>query len=187
MREIEAFVRSNQLFSKFVAQIQDNQWDAPTPNTEWNVRDLVAHVADENRWIPPMLGGKRIAEVAGDFRDDALGADPKAGWGKNAKAAEASINKLTDLGHPVHLSYGDAPASEYLQHMTIDHVIHSWDLARAIGADEQLDEKLIQTVYDWLEPIAESWRASGAFGPAVPTPPDASLQTKLLALSGREV
>ena len=186
MREIEAFVRSNQLFSAFVGQIIDSQWASPTPDAEWTVRDLVAHVADENRWIPDMVAGKRIKDVGDKFAADPLGDDPKADWEKTAKLAETAVNKLTDLGHPVHLSYADTTIAQYLRHMVIDHTVHAWDLARAIGADEALDEKLVQLSYEWLEPEAENWRAGGAFGPAIPVSPDASLQTKLLALSGRQ-
>ncbi len=28
-------------------------WSAPTPDTEWDVAQLVEHMVDEQRWIPP--------------------------------------------------------------------------------------------------------------------------------------
>jgi uncharacterized protein (TIGR03086 family) len=68
--------------------------------------------------------------------------------------------------------------------MAIDSVIHAWDLARAIGADEALDPELVDFAFDELRQVAESWRAGGAFGP-VREPTDASNQAKLLALTGR--
>jgi hypothetical protein len=41
-------------------------------------------------------------------------------------------------------------------------------------------------MWDELAPEAEAWRAMGVYGPAVAVPDDASLQDRLLALSGRE-
>lgn len=187
MSETEAFVQANQLFTTYVAQITDGQWDKPTPNAEWSIRDLVAHVADENRWVPELLAGKYIKDVGDKLAGDPLGENPVQSWKQVAEAAESAAQNQSDPDQTVHLSYGDMPAREYLKHIVIDHVIHSWDLARAIGADETLDEKLVQTAYEWLEPQAEIWRNAGAFGPAQPTSPDASLQTKLIALSGRQV
>ncbi|WIE62491.1 maleylpyruvate isomerase N-terminal domain-containing protein [Curtobacterium sp. MCLR17_032] len=34
-------------FGRRVAAVTD--WDAPTPDSEWTTRDLVAHVVDEQR------------------------------------------------------------------------------------------------------------------------------------------
>ena len=40
--------RSVEEFGAHVSQIRDDQWEAGTPDTEWNVRDLVNHVLAEN-------------------------------------------------------------------------------------------------------------------------------------------
>jgi uncharacterized protein (TIGR03086 family) len=69
--------------------------------------------------------------------------------------------------------------------MTTDALIHSWDLARGIGADETLDAELVQLVYERTLPIAEQLQETGMFAPPVPVPEDAPLQAKLLALFGR--
>ncbi|WIB61208.1 maleylpyruvate isomerase N-terminal domain-containing protein [Curtobacterium sp. MCLR17_007] len=42
-------------FGRRVAAVTD--WDAATPDSEWTTRDLVAHVIDEQRWIPRLLTG----------------------------------------------------------------------------------------------------------------------------------
>jgi len=83
------------------------------------------------------------------------------------------------------LSRGDHPTSEYCWEMTTDALIHSWDLARGIGADERLDPELAELVYERTLPIAEQLQETGLFKPPVPVPDDAPLQTKLLALFGR--
>ncbi len=89
------------------------------------------------------------------------------------------------LGRTVHLSFGDFPGREYLGQLTADHVIHAWDLAKGIGADERLDPDLVQFVYDFMAPQVEQWAAAGVFAAPVAVPDDADLQTKLLAMTGR--
>jgi uncharacterized protein (TIGR03086 family) len=104
---------------------------------------------------------------------------------KEAAAAAVSVVSPDVLGRTVHLSFGDVPGEEYLGQLTADHVIHAWDLARAIGGDERLAPDLVEHVYDVMAPQIEPARAAGVFGPAVEVPPDADLQSKLLALTGR--
>ena len=69
----------------------------------------------------------------------------------------------------VHLSFGDFPGSEYTLQLFADHLIHAWDLARAIGADEHLDDELVASCATWFEAVEEAYRSAGAI--AAP-PPD---------------
>jgi uncharacterized protein (TIGR03086 family) len=64
-------------------------------------------------------------------------------------------------------------------------LIHSWDLARGIGADDTLDAELVALVYERTLPFADQLQESGMFAPPVPVPDDADPQTRLLALFGR--
>ncbi|MDX5310226.1 MAG: maleylpyruvate isomerase N-terminal domain-containing protein, partial [Rhodococcus sp. (in: high G+C Gram-positive bacteria)] len=56
-------------------------WSAPTPDTEWDVATLVRHVVDEQRWVPPLLAGKTIAEAEADLVP--LGDDLSAEWDRH--------------------------------------------------------------------------------------------------------
>jgi uncharacterized protein (TIGR03086 family) len=87
----------------------------------------------------------------------------------------------------VHLSSGDVPASDYVAERILDLVMHAWDAARAIGADERLDPELVDVARKVLAEKADLWRRHGALGPAVETAPGADPQTLLLAESGRKV
>ena len=89
------------------------------------------------------------------------------------------------LDGTVSLSAGEKPTEDYAWEMTTDALIHSWDLARGIGADESLDAELVELVYERTRPVAEHLQETGLFAPPVPVPDDAPLATKLLALFGR--
>jgi uncharacterized protein (TIGR03086 family) len=66
-----------------------------------------------------------------------------------------------------------------------DTLVHTWDLARATGQDDQLDGDAAAKAIEFLTPIDQAIRRPGGFGPKLATPPDADVQTQLLAFTGR--
>ena len=70
---------------------------------------------------------------------------------------------------------------------TGDNLLHTWDLARAVGGDETLDPGAVEAVWAVLEPMAPMIPSIGVFGsgPSGSVGADAPLQTRLLDLSGR--
>jgi uncharacterized protein (TIGR03086 family) len=163
-----------------------DRWSAPTPCADWDVRTLANHVVGELLWVPPLLEGATIAEVGDRFDGDVLGADPQttgreAAAGFLAAAATPGARERT-----VHLSFGDFPGGEYLGQVGSDVVIHTWDLARALGDDDRLDPDTLAFVDGFLTPQIDAWRAGGAFGPAVPTSAPVGSQERLLAETGRD-
>ena len=182
---VSLFDRAVTEFDTRVRAVADAQWSASTPNVEWDVRTLVNHVTGEDLWAPSLLDGMTIADVGDRFDGDLLGDDPKAAWVAAAAGARAAVGQEGALARTVHVSFGDIPGSDYLSQLVCDHVLHAWDLARAVGAEEQLDPELVEWVHGYLAPQAEAWRSAGAFGPRIEVPADADLQTRLLALTGR--
>jgi len=181
---VDMYRRSVEEFGQRVMAIGVGDWSRPTPCSEWSVRDLVRHLVYEELWAPPLLAGATVAEVGDRFEGDILGEDPQVAW-KEAAAHALAAASPGCLQRTVHLSFGDFPGQEYLGQLTADHVIHAWDLARGINADDRLDPELVQFVYDFMAPQAEQWAAAGVFAPKVDVPADADVQSKLLALSGR--
>jgi uncharacterized protein (TIGR03086 family) len=177
--------RAADAFGGHVHAIRDDQWTAPTPCSEWNVRQLVNHVVGEMRWSPPLLAGRTIAEVGDRFDGDVLGDDPKAAWDDSAAEAVAAVSAGDSMEHIVHLSFGDFPGREYTMQLFTDLLIHGWDLARAIGDDDRLDPELVEACGDWFAPLEEAYRAGGAVGPRVDLESRADAQTRLLAMFGR--
>src|SRR6266508_2731945 len=74
--------RALERYGQLVQAIRDDQWNHPTPCTEWDVRVLVNHLVSENLWMPPLLEGKTIADVGDSLDGDLLGDDPKATWNR---------------------------------------------------------------------------------------------------------
>ena len=136
-RDIRELFRGGiESYGSRVQAVGPGQWSAPTPCAEWDVRDLVNHLVGEMWWVPPLLEGKTVADVGDRLDGDLVGDDPKSAWDKASREAEAAVGSLPSLDQIVHLSFGDFPAQEYLSQVFADLLIHGWDLARGIGADE---------------------------------------------------
>ena len=142
----ELFGRGVDAFTGRVGQIGPDQWTAPTPCTDWDVRTLVNHVVGEQLWMPPMFEGATIAQVGDALDGDVLGTDPVATAQRAADGAKATVAPSDALDRTVHLSFGDTPAEEYLYQLLADHVVHGWDLAVAIGADRTADPEAVHAI-----------------------------------------
>jgi uncharacterized protein (TIGR03086 family) len=172
------------VFEEFEARlVQVREWDAPTPDTDWDVRALVSHVIEEQQWVPHLLAGRTLEHALPDIdplRDDLIGE-----WRLYSFAA-ATAWESTPQSATVHLSYDTVTMADYLREQVADVAIHTWDLARAIGADEKLDDAVVEAVWTVFEPQKDTLAASGLYAPPVPLPDDAPLQARLLAITGRD-
>lgn len=168
-----------------VSQIADDQWSEPTPCEDWDVRALVAHMVDECRWVPYLLGGGTPQEAGDRFAGDPLGDDPKAAWRAASSAAREALGAEGALDHSVTVSAGEISARDYLWQLTVDLAVHAWDLARGIGVDDQLDHELVRRIHAETEKDTETLAKSGQFHPPLHAPAHADLQTRMLGLFGR--
>jgi uncharacterized protein (TIGR03086 family) len=170
---------------RVVAGISADQLDLSTPDADWDVRALLNHVVGGNLWAAELAAGRTIEQVGERFDGDLIGTDPAAAYDRSATAAAAAFETPGAMDAPCAVSYGPVPGSVYAGHRFVDVLIHGWDLAEATGQDTSLDPELIDACTQILGPQVEAFRAAGAIGPAVPSAPGASPQTKLLAMLGR--
>jgi uncharacterized protein (TIGR03086 family) len=171
--------RAMQEFDGRVRAVGEDQWTLPTPCTEWDVRALVSHVVWGNLTVPPMLEGVPMDDVP-------LPSDPIGQWAPSAEAAAAALESEGAFEAIVHHTLGDINGEILANFRFADHLIHAWDLARAIGADERLDEELVAYCLERTRPLGSLIAATGRFAPAVPVSERADPQVELLALHGRD-
>lgn len=178
---LELVLTAHREFGSRLALVED--WHAPTPDSDWRVEHLVRHVIEEQQWVPPLLSGLTVGEATPDIVP--VGDDLWTEWQKYSEAAIEAWKK-TNLDAQVHLSYGTVDMEPYLRQQTSDVTIHTWDLARAINADDHLDTALVEAVWSDLSDQRDMLAESGLFEPPVEIPENSSLQDKLIALTGRD-
>ena len=161
-------------FDRVVAAA-DGKWDAASPCSDWTAKDVAEHVTGNHRMI---------AERFGKTAPAASGA-PSADW---ADARDAALQTLegADLSQTVEGPMGQVPAEVFLGIMSNDTMIHAWDLARAVGADDDLPDDLAQSAYEMMAPFDEMLRTSGMFGPRIDVDDSATATERLVAFSGRQ-
>ncbi|GAA1608461.1 hypothetical protein GCM10009789_73640 [Kribbella sancticallisti] len=167
MDVVELHRRASEEFVRQVAAVRPDQWDAPTPCADWDVRTLVNHVVGEERWTVPLMEGKTIEDVGDSLDGDLLGDDPAEAAAHAARAAQNAVTEPVLRGGTVRLSYGEEQAAEYVYQLAADHLVHGWDLAVAIGADARMDPAVVDGVASWFKDREEIYRGGGAIGARV--------------------
>jgi uncharacterized protein (TIGR03086 family) len=167
-----------------INEVRADQWEAPTPCREWNVRELANHVTGEDLWTPPLMQGSTLEEVGDRFDGDLLGDDPIRASLAAARDAIRTVADALPTGGTVQLSYGEEKMEEYVHQLAADHLVHGWDLAVATAGDARLDPSLVHEVATWFADREELYRQGGVIGPrAAPT---GDPQGDFLAAFGRD-
>lgn len=179
---IERWKGLTEAFGQRLDAVQDDQWESATPCKDFTVRQLVEHAIDVQRFVPKGLGATGAIDTPN-------GNDLKATWKAIRGAALATCSEPgaleTEIDSPLG---GKMLASQFFGGPASgDILIHTWDLARAIGADEKLDEDACHAALGFLQAIpAEFIRQPGRFDAAIEPPEGADIQTQLLCFAGRQ-
>jgi uncharacterized protein (TIGR03086 family) len=186
MTPLVALVPAIEQVQSYLDQIQPNQWDRPTPCPEWNVRGLAEHLVGGCRMSATLLDGGSADDARACFVGDVLTDNPAADF---ATAAAIEVSKMntatleTMVDHPAM----QMPTAQLLNFRISDYLIHSWDLARALGVDESLNPTLVEHVWESIQPMVPMIPHVGVFGagPSGAVAADAPLQHRLLDMLGR--
>jgi uncharacterized protein (TIGR03086 family) len=168
-------------FTDRVRGVPDGAWDNPAPVEGWRARDVVRHLVE---WFPGFLrDGSGIDLPSGPSVDE----DPVLAWTIHSDGVQAVLDDPANAGRMLANPHiGEVPLDEGIDRFyTSDVFMHTWDLARATGQDETLDQRKSAELLEGMLPLDEMLRASGQYGPRVEVPDDADVQTRLIAFIGR--
>lgn len=167
-------------FDQRVQAASAGSWGNAAPCDGWTARDVVVHVGNNLLRLGNGLQGKEGREIAPDE-------DIVAAWDE---ARDTFLGALpgADLTVNVPGPFGPMPAEQVIGRLvSTDVLVHTWDLARAVGGDEQLDADACAQAYSGLKPMDAMIRQPGVFGPKVEAPEGADVQTEFLCFLGRQV
>jgi uncharacterized protein (TIGR03086 family) len=149
--------------------------DARTPCDDWDVRTLLNHMLETERYFVSSARGED-ASLPGPIPPATPSDDPAADF-------EAVRRDMLD-------TYAEAGAIEKtgpaLGVAFSDLLVHGWDLARATGQDETMPAGLAAAAYGLVHGKFTDEQRKGIFKPEVPIGDDASPQERLLAYTGRD-
>jgi uncharacterized protein (TIGR03086 family) len=150
---MERFALSSSEFERRLLAVRPEQWAWATPCTGWDVRQLVNHMTGGNLNYVGLLGGATGADFLRRRDIDALGTDPVRAYTRSVHECAAAFAQTGALQRLLDYPLGPLTGQQALAVRTTDTTIHTWDLARAIGADEALDASLVTWIDDHLDEI----------------------------------
>jgi uncharacterized protein (TIGR03086 family) len=150
---VDRFAIASTGFQRRLRSVRSEQWAWPTPCTEWNVRQLVNHMARGNLGYVHLVQGGSGAEFLRLRDADVLGGDPVDAYTQSVQECARAFAEPGALERVLDYPLGKVTGRQALAVRTTDTVIHTWDLARAVGSDDRLDVGLVAWIDDSLEDI----------------------------------
>jgi uncharacterized protein (TIGR03086 family) len=187
MELLDALDAATAEFRRRLVDVTDDQWSDPTPCDGWDVRYLVAHVVGGNRFGAMVLAGSTAEQAIGSVMTATmLGSRPLDDYDSSIAEQRRGFRRPGALADVCDHPAGATTGAQFLALRVFDLSVHAWDLARAIGGDEQLDVELCHVVLDVLTALAESGGPGFGMVPVGRTTSSDSTQAQVLDLSGRQ-
>ena len=162
-----------------VEAVPADRWDDASPCEGWSARDVLRHVVQTEL---AML--ERV-----DLRPDTVPSvddDPVGAWATARDFVQGVLDDRAAATREYDSMFGRTTIERTLdQFGCFDLLVHAWDIARATGGDERLEQAEVSKVLATAHQLGDMIRYDGVCGPAVSVPDDADDQTKLLAFLGR--
>ncbi len=159
--------------TQLVDRLSPGDLTRPTPCAGWDVRALLSHTLQSVEAFSGALdgaGGPNESELfAGE---DILGSDAAGVTKRIFERSHQAWNSVRDWDSTLTTVLGPLPAGQAIAIITFSTLVHSWDLAWALG--ERVEFTAAEATLDESRPSAASWSRrcgeKGLYGPEVCTP-----------------
>jgi uncharacterized protein (TIGR03086 family) len=166
-----------------IDRIAASQWTAPTPCTEWSVRDVVNHLVGMNLVFVALFEESPMP-VRGA---DRLGADPAGAYRRSAASLQSAAALPGVLERSQTTPVGVATGVERLQWRIVDLLAHGWDLGQATGVVPELPEDVAEQALTFARAQLPGQPRAGRFVDPQPIRDNAPAIDRLAAFTGRPV
>jgi uncharacterized protein (TIGR03086 family) len=167
-----------------IGNVRADQWSAPTPCTDWTVRQVVNHLIGMNRVFAALLADQPPPpRPSADQVED----DPAGAYRDSAAALLAAFSGPGILERTYHGPLGTASGAERLQIRLYDLLAHGWDLAQATDQPVDLPDDLAEQSLAFARTQLTEQARPGRFGPAQIVAEQAPAIERLVAFLGRPI
>lgn len=165
--------------------ITPDQMANPSPCARFDVRGVMNHMIGGARFFAAQLRGEPVpAPPSPDT--DLTGDDPVGTFAAAMEELLAATRAPGAYERTVVAPFGEVPGAVVAQFLTLDGMVHAYDLATATGQPYAPPDELVAAVLAFAEQaIAPEMRDGDTFAAAVTPPADASGLQRLVAFTGR--
>lgn len=166
--------------SGLVASLDESDLDAPTPCSDFAVRDVLAH----------MIGGASMFSAA--FRGQSAEATPPsadlvAAFPGAMTELRAAVGSPGALERTISAPFGEVPGEAFARFVALDGLVHGWDIATALNRAYEPPSEVVAAVGAFArQAISEQMRDGTTFAAAVDPGPGSSPLIQLVAFTGRQ-
>ena len=178
----EQLGRASGAVAGLISNIRAGQWSAPTPCTDWTVRQVVDHLTGMNRVFAALLAGQPPPPRP---PADHIEADPAGAYRDSAAALQAAFGRPGVLERTYSGPLGTATGAERLKIRLYDLLAHGWDIAQATGQPAELPDDLAAQSLAFARTQLAGQARPGRFGPAQSVAGQAPAIERLAAFLGR--
>jgi uncharacterized protein (TIGR03086 family) len=179
----DGLARASTAVGDLIDRIPADRWTAPTPCTEWTVRDVVDHLVGMNLVFVAMLEESPMPERGADR----LGTDPAGAFRRSVAALQTAARRPGVLERSRTTAVGAATGEERLRWRIVDLLVHGWDLAQATGAGLELPDDLAEQALTFARAQLPDQPRAGRFDDPQPVADTAPAIDRLAAVTGRRV
>ncbi|MGH3562472.1 MAG: maleylpyruvate isomerase family mycothiol-dependent enzyme [Mycobacterium sp.] len=161
----------------------DGKWERPSPCDGWNTGDVLQHVIGfHDALLLRPLG----------LKPDRPRADPRRRWEltfdriRQALAEADLFQRIVEVPAVGANAATQLDVGKLLPRLTQDVLVHTWDLAAAVGTDTRLDPGWCAAFLDRLPADPDVLTASGMFAAPIAVDDASDTQSRLLARLGRD-
>jgi uncharacterized protein (TIGR03086 family) len=168
--------------AKVIVGIDADQLEQPTPCAEWDVRATIDHLVGAT-WMFTLANQ---GQLVGEDERGIANADPVTALTEAANANAASWRLPGAFDGSRNFPFGTFAADAAAMMNLAEVVVHTWDIATALGVDNTIDPGVATMLDNFYRPISlDPYRAHGAYAAEVRVGSDATPAARLLAQLGR--
>jgi uncharacterized protein (TIGR03086 family) len=183
---VEQLARASAPVADLVAGVRSEQWEWPTPCTEWDVRSLVNHLVGGNRLFTDVMHGATLDVARTQHAGDGLGDDPEAAYRGSVSGLLEAFGQPGVLEQIFQVPMGVVPGAVLVHLRLTEALVHGWDLAMATGQPVDLPEDLAEQELAFSRSqVGTSVPRGRTFAAEQPAAKDAPAATRLAAFLGR--
>jgi uncharacterized protein (TIGR03086 family) len=180
---IDQLARSFSAVEGLVSNVRPDQWSAPTPCSDWTVRQVIAHLTGMNRVFGALLANEPMPPRT----DPPADADLLDDLHESSARLQAAFARPGVLGSTYRSPLGTTTGADRARIRLYDLLAHGWDLAQATGQPAGLPEDIAQACLAFARHQLRDEDRPGRFDPPRPSPRDASAVEQLVAFLGRSL